>query len=297
MHVTPRTTARVAGSVLALGMGTLGQGVLSAPASAAAAKDIGWIRAGHLALGTGEVDVRLTPYKGGTPRVLEDVDYAEVTPFQRVPQGLYTVALVPAGASADASPMVSRTVRVDKGTASTVIATGPEGDVTADVVRDDLTPPPAGQARVRLVSAATSQAPVQAQVVNGPLLAEDVQTGQATGYATVPAQEWSIKVRAGSQPRSRVTGEVTVASGGVYTLLVLDRQGGGIELQAVQDSSGSTSAKKAGGAMPKGGVDTGAGGLAVSDAAGPGTGTLAGLAGLTAAGVLLLRRRLADQAR
>lgn len=258
-------------------------------AGPAAAAETGWIRAGHLAPGTDKADVRLTPYDGGDLVMLRGVSFGEITSYARVEAGLYTLVVVPAGSDMSVTPMISRTVKVDAGTAQTVIATGDAGDVRAEVIRDDLTPPPSGQAKVRLVSAADDGA-VDARVIGGPVLAEGVVTGGSTGYATVDAQTWSIEVSAGGETS---TSRVPVERGSVYTLLVADDAQGGISLQAVRDSSGTMR-------TPRGGMDTGAGpdDLASSPASSRAP-VLALSLGLMAAALLLLtpglRKRLARE--
>lgn len=272
----------------------------TASAATTAGGPTGWIRAGHLSLGTPKADVRLTPFEGGRPEVLANVSFGQLTDYERVPTGLYTVSLVRAGSPMSAAPMISQNVRVSEGGAATVVATGSGDDVRTTVLADDLTAPPTGQAKVRLLSAATDPATIDATVVGGPSLAQDVATGSSTGYADVDAQTWSIEI-AGSDGTGAITRRVPVEAGGVYTLVALDGVGGELELRAVQDSASSTAAD---GAMPSGGVDTGAGGLSpgrTGDAHGHdpvtaltasvlGSGSLA-LIGLV--GVLGLRRRLA----
>lgn len=251
-----------------------------------AAETTGWVRAGHLSPGTPKADVTLTPFSGGDPVTLRGVEFSDVTGYVRVPQGLYALA-IRAEDQPDSQPMVTANIQVDAGSASTVIATGEEGAAQVQVVTDDLTPPAEDKAKVRLISAASTTEPVTAQVVGGPVLAEDVTTGSATGYAEVEAQTWAVDVTAGdvTAPAS----SIPVEAGGVYTLLVLGDDAGGLELQAIQDGAGS-------GAMPEGGVDTGAGGLAPGATGGHDASALtapAAGAGLAAvlAGALVLRTR------
>ncbi|MDT9594965.1 DUF4397 domain-containing protein [Nocardioides zeae] len=255
-----------------------------------AAETTGWVRAGHLSPGTPKADVTLTPFSGGDPVTIRGVAFSDVTDYLRVPQGLYTLA-IRAEDQPDSQPMVTANVQVDAGSASTVIATGEDGPAQVQVVTDDLTPPADDKAKVRLISAASTSEPVTATVVDGPVLADEVTTGSATGYAEVEAQTWDIDVTAGDvdAPAS----SIPVEAGGVYTLLVLGDDAGGLELQAIQDSAGS-------GPMPQGGVDTGAGGLAAPTGTGTGAGgdasaLLAPAAGTALAvalgGALVLRTR------
>lgn len=286
---TAGTTARALAVLVAALLVVLAAGVAST--ATAATTTSGWIRAGHLSPGTPKADVRLTPFAGGRTQTLDSVSFGQLSDYTRVPVGLYTVSLVRAGSPMATAPMISQNVRVAEGAASTVIATGAGDQVRASVLSDDLTPPPSGQAKVRLVSASTDPATVDATIVSGPTLAKGVTTGSSTGYADVDAQTWSIEL-AGSDGKDSVVRRVPVQAGGVYTLVALNTAQGGLALKAIQDSGSSTTTA---GAMPTGGVDTGAGGLAPQQPSGAGDlGLLALLVGVTAAsGALVVQRRRA----
>lgn len=236
---------------------TLGAGPV--PTAGAEAPSNGWIRAGHLSPGTPKADVWLTPFAGGRTQVLSSVSFGDFSAYARVPSGLYTVALAEAGSPTSAAPMISQNVRIRPDAALTVVATGTGDGVNTSVLVDDLTPPDTGQARVRLVSASIDPPRIDAQVVDGPTLAQGVRTGGATGYASVAAQTWSIRVAGSAGDADAVVNRVPVEAGGVYTLVAINTGDGSLALRAVRDSASSMSAE---GAMPTGGVDTGAGGLA-----------------------------------
>ncbi|WP_228942662.1 DUF4397 domain-containing protein [Nocardioides sp. Leaf374] len=299
-HRRPRTArtsrtapARTVLATLALGAvaaTTLAPSATAAPSTAGngpaaqAPATTGWLRLGHLSPGTGDADVRVLPLDDGSRLNLTDVPYGEVSDFQRLPAGRYRIAFREAGQPLSAKPMVARLVEVDPGSAATVVATGRGESLRTEVIDDDLTPPPAGQAKVRLVSGVGDNGPVSAAVVGGPVIAEDVATGGSTPYANVAAQTWQVDVASGSDMPT--TGKVAVKAGGVYTLLVVDGADGGVEIKALQDSGSAAT-------MPSGGVDTGAGGLAPTagaptDLTAPAAGVLAALAAL--GGLVLLRR-------
>lgn len=264
-------------------------GTPAAQAADAPAPGDGWIRAGHLAAGNGAADVRLTPFAGGDAVTVPDVAYGDVTAYRSVEPGLYTVAIRAAGADMDTNPMVSTSVRVEEGGATSVFAIGEKGAVSSQVVRDDLTAPAEGQARVRLLSAAPEDQAVSAEVVDGPLLAEDLAPGETTGYAEVDAQTWTVEVTA--TDGESATGRVPVEAGGVYTLLaVADEDGSGLRLEAVEDASGSAT-------MPRGGVDTGAGGLADGGPSSSVTEYAVAGSALVAAGLLASAASVGDRRR
>lgn len=262
---TPATTSRLrlVGALVLAPLLTLATVFMASSPTAAAeapSSDDGWIRGGHLAAGEGSADIRLTPFSGGKTVTVPNVAYGDITPFNSVPAGLYTVAVVAAGSPASATPMVSASVRVKAGQATSVFAIGKKGEVRSTVLQDDLTAPPEGQARVRLLSAAGTDESVGATLSNGTELASDVPQGKSTGYLAVGAQTWSINVSTSSGAKAMA--RVPVEAGGVYTLIAAQKATGeGVRLEAVLDANGAST-------MPRGGVDTGGGWLANSTDAG-----------------------------
>lgn len=260
---TPTVHARRGGAlrapltVLCLALATL----LALPVAASAVDETpagatGWVRVGHLSPDTPKAEIQLTSFAGGDTETLGEAEFGDLSGYERVPVGLYTLSLL-AVDDAGAEPMLTRNVEVREDGATTIVATG-EGDrVRASVLEDDLAPPADGQAKVRLISAANQPEALRASVVDGDVLARDLATGSATGYAQVPARTWEVELAAGDGPGE--VSQVALEAGGVYTLVALDAPGDGLELRAVQDSGSSTSER---GSMPVGGVDTGAGGMA-----------------------------------
>jgi len=264
-----RGRARLTAAALAVGaVALVGAGLAAAPAAAApAAAPTGWVRLGHLSPDTAAVDIYLSPYGQRATSILRKSAYGTLTPYRDLPQGFYTVAMREAGAAADAPPMLTANVRVAPGKAYTVVALGRQAELRANVLTDDLTPPAAGKARVRLIQAATTATSVDVVAVGGPVIAKDVQYGTATGYAEVPEGRWTLQVSAAMQGRALGSPTLDLRAGAVHSLLVVNRPGGTVDVRVMVDGSSMT-------AMPRGGVETGAGGTAAAAggaAAGPST--------------------------
>ena len=274
---------RRAAAVLMTFLTALVLATATAPGAAAqgTAGDTGWVRLAHLSPNTPEVDVRLTSFTTGEEILLEDVGYGTLSDFQRVPAGTYNVSMVPAAAPADAPPVITETVNVAAGSAYSVIAVGMRENLTATVLSDDLTPPPPGQAKVRLVQAASRAPVVDVSVVNGPQLAQGAQFATATGYATVPAQQWTVRVQPTEGSVEPTTADLALEPGSTTTVLVLDDPAGGITVRSSADSASMAQ-------MPSGGVDTGAG-PARTAAGGHVPALAAVMAALVVAGVTLAR--------
>nr|WP_284289705.1 DUF4397 domain-containing protein [Angustibacter aerolatus] len=189
--------------VAVLGMLALAVGSFTAlsPASAAdrAGAGVAWVRAAHLVPGIGSTRVNLDP-AGGTARATPVVmspgaAYGDVTDYQKVAPGTYTVTVTPTSGGSGA-PMLSRRFTITKGQAMTLAVIGTEAAPRLATLRDDLTPPSAGDVNVRVLPAVSKADALSVQAVNGPVVASDAVLGQATGYRSVPAGSWTLKVSA-----------------------------------------------------------------------------------------------------
>ncbi|GAA2239727.1 DUF4397 domain-containing protein [Promicromonospora sukumoe] len=216
----------------------------------AAPKGSGWLRLGHLSPDTKSVDVSVSALSGGsTVFELDGVGYGDVSGYESLPTGSYTVSMVPAGASSSSVPVISETVRISAKEATTVAAYGSSDDLKVRTFADDLTEPGADKARIRLIQASTTTPEVDVMTSTGQAIVEGAQAGSATRYAEIDAGDWSLELTGGDV---RDTADVTVRPGSVTTLFVLDTADGGLTVQPVLDSSSV-------GDVPEGGVDTGGG--------------------------------------
>jgi len=151
------------------------------------------------------------------------------------------------------------TLRVHPGAAYTVGVLVRAGTVRALLVHDDLTAPPPGSGRVRLVLAAGGVPRASVALASGPVLAGAAPYGTVTGYHTVRAGTWRLIVAAlraaGSvSPRPagpRAVAEVAVASGSLTTLVAVDVPAGGLAVRAITDAAGAR--RNPGGPVPAGG--------------------------------------------
>ncbi|PRY15975.1 DUF4397 domain-containing protein [Kineococcus rhizosphaerae] len=258
------------------------------PASAAVPGDA-WVRAAHLVPGLGAMEVTARPAAGGDPVVLAaSAAYGDVAPYQRLTPGDYTVELRPAGAALTTTPVLSSTFSATSGAAYTLAGLGSLQSPRLATLQDDLTPPAPGTVSVRLLPAASSAAAVTVQAANGPVLAQDAVFGQPTRYASVPAGKWTLQ--ASAEGLAAASTDVDLTAGGIYTLAVVDRDGG-LGVQVVTDAAGAAT-------MPVGGAQTGGGGTASGGVGStswvPGREVAAGLAAfLVVGGLGLLARRRA----
>ena len=262
--------------------------VATAMPASAAQKEEALVRAGHLSVGVGAADVWMVPFAGGDPMVLRGIAYRDVTDYAAVAPGSYTVSVRPAGAAPDSTPMISATVDLAPGSATSVFAIGDKDKIRGRVFTDDLSAPPRGEAKVRLISATMQDMVLGAQLQGGPDLGDGIEIGDATPYYNVEAREWKADVEVSGAMNASLTRSVTVQGGGVYTVLVLPDEAGGLELKPIEDATASSTMPSAGT-----GVDTGGGALAMDSTGGSlaGIGVMAGLIVLVAASSTVALRR------
>jgi Domain of unknown function (DUF4397) len=256
-------------------------GLTGAQASAAEAEGNGLLRLAHLSPDTPAVDVYVDavadPESGIT---LEGVSYGTVSDYQDVPQGEYTVSMREAGAAADTPPVLSTTVAVGSGGASTVAGVGLFADLGLEIIEDALDTPPAGQARVRVLAGAGNAETLDVTLADGTAVAEGLGFAATSDYVDVPAGSATLQLATEGGEPAEVP--VDLAAGSVYSLVVLD-ESEGLTVQPVLDAASP-------GVVPQGGVETGAGGTAGAGPVGS-VGLVAlgtGAAGV-AAGALVLR--------
>ena len=200
----------------------------------------GWIRSAHLSPGTAAVDVYLRSVTGNLPPIVAaNVGYGNASPYQPVPVGTYTATVVPAGAGAGTPPILVTAARVEAGRAYTIAGLGAEDHLVGRVLSDDVTSPPAGTARVRLIQGSSEAPVVDVTAARGEAIAEEAGFATSTGYAIVPAGRWTLRVQPREGSARPVISTVELPPDSVSSLLVLDAGGGkGIEVHAVVDSEG-----------------------------------------------------------
>lgn len=242
----------------------------------AGAADGGLLRLAHLSPDTPAVDVYVdsvdTPDSG---LVLTGVSYGTVSDYRSVPAGTYTVSMRAAGAAATSPPVLSTTVTVDAGTAYTVAGVGEFADLGLEVIPDDLTLPAAGQARARVVNAASTLTPADVSLASGEALAGGLAFADQTSYVSVPGGTTTLQVSGGSTAGTDLP--VNLAAGSTYTVLLLDSDSG-VEVRTVLDAASP-------GVVPTGGVEAGGGGAAGSS--GPLPLLVGGIAALAVTGLLV----------
>ena len=259
MRSRPMASRALAPLLMAvLGLLTLISGVMAAAPAASASSGAGWIRLAHLSPNTPAVDVYLYSFGNSHAMiVLHHVSYGTVSPYEKVAPGEYTVAMRGAGASPSSAPVLSTSVHIASGGAYTVAGMGPAKGLRLEVFRDKLTTPQ-GKSLVRVIQASLKHNKVTI-MAGGQTLAKGLQFAHVTSYVTATPGTWRVHVEGMGAMGAR---NVTLAAGSIYTLVVLDSSGNGLEIDPLEDAAGST-------VMPQGGAATGLGGTAPSPVPSP----------------------------
>jgi hypothetical protein len=229
--------------------------LLAAPASADE-PGRALLRVAHLSPDSPAVDVSLAPVTTDAPLtdpgddLTRGLAYGGVSAFTGLAPGSYAVSIRAAGSPRTEPPALSARVDVPLGGARTVAITGPFADLALQTLPDDLAPPPAGSARVRVLAAAASVPTVDVSLASGRPLATSLAFPGAGAAVTVPAGTAGVLVDGG--PGARAELPVEFAAGSVVTLLVLDAPDGGLTVRVVLDAAGPTR-------VPSGAVEAGTG--------------------------------------
>ena len=226
------------------------------------------VRMAHFSPDAPQTDVYITGFDGSQHLVLPGLGYGQVSEYLPLEAGDYTFSMRPAGASIDTTAVVTSSAHIEADAAYTFEALGQLSSISSTVLDDDLSSPPAGQASVRVIQAASSSPHVDVNLQTGPVLATQAAFASATGYAAVPAGSVNVELSAAVHAAPTVE-KLDLAPGTVNSLVVLDGTAGHpLRLVKVVDATGMGAAGS-GQALPTGGIQTGGGGTAPHPASNP----------------------------
>jgi hypothetical protein len=159
------------------------------------------------------------------------------------------------GTPVSSKPAISWNLDLRAGGVYTTAAVGANKAIKTVVLHDDLTPPPSGKARIRVVQAASRAPRAKVDVAGGGSVASDLSFATSTRYTTVAPGALSLHAQSLSSAAVTASARLAIESGSISSVLVLDAPGSGITLKSVLDAVGSS-------IMPVGAVPAGGGGAA-----------------------------------
>jgi Domain of unknown function (DUF4397) len=281
MRRHPQSTAsfrwgrRAAMTVLLLAATLLALPLLASGAGA----DTGtYVRLAQLSPDMGGVTISVSSVADPTrDLMLPGEAYGGLSAYQRIEPGDYVVAIRATGA---ATPVVSAALKAVSGSSYTLASTGAADKRSLSVFSDDLTAPPVGRARVRVINAAPPAPVLDVRGPGGSPFSSGLPLSQVSGYRTVDAG--TLPLSAGPPGGMNTDFAVPVGPNQVISV-VLVSDGTRIAAQPHVDAAGP-------GTVPPGSIAAGYGGAA--DPHGPLSELLLGGVALSAgiASVVLSRR-------
>jgi hypothetical protein len=186
-----------------------------APMPAMAQSAQSWIRVMHDSPDAPNVDV----YVDGAP-VFENVSYATISNYQAISSGQHRVQVTPAGSSIDDS-VIDINVDLTRGKPYTVLALGKEANIKGQVLADTSKAPPVGNARVRIIHAATDIGTVDIYPSGSSIPVLTDQYFGSADYINIPAGAYTFDATpAGSSEVVMTSQEFKFEPGWVYSLVL-----------------------------------------------------------------------------
>lgn len=239
----------------------------AAGAAASPLATTAFLRLAHLSPDTPTVDVSVVAVADPTVRLdVPGVAYGAVSDYEVLAPGTYTVSMLTAGAPTGSPPIITTTFSADPGEAVTVAGLGNNAGLALRVLRDDLSTPPAGFAKVRIINASPATPTLDIRLAAGPVVAEGVPYADATTYRTMPVGDWELVV--GGPGAFGTSLPVTLDENAVYSVLVVMKDGS-LAAEIRVDGTGTPT-------TPSGSIAAGYGGAAPGDPAPAEIGLLVG---------------------
>jgi hypothetical protein len=259
----PRLWGRLMLIATVILVGLLGSAV-PAVADTPATPATGWIRFAHFAPSQGPVDI----WVDGAVAVT-DSSFKDVGAYISLAVGPHAVAVRPTGAPASTPAMATGTAVVSASTAITGAIVDVNGKLQLEMLNDDLSAPPAGDAKLRIIQSAPGLGSVSATLhptatasdtaaqesATSALDIPDVAFASASPYLAVPTGTYQVAVTKEGESTTLVSGNNLPVTAGTVDSIVVLGAASSPTIEVLSDAVGAT-------AMPIGGMHTGEGGTA-----------------------------------
>jgi Domain of unknown function (DUF4397) len=199
--------------------------------SVGSAQTMNKVRVMHASPDAPPVDV----YVGGN-KVLSNVPFFTTSGYLSLPDGVYQVAVTPAGESTDVSVLVGD-LTVSGGTTVTLAAVNTLENIEVVLYEDELAPV-AGQARVKVIHASPDAVAVDVKLAGTSTAVVSNAPFKASATLTVPAGSYAFDITpAGSSTVAFTTDSLKFEAGWTYTLVATGEiDEGGFWVQSVVDN-------------------------------------------------------------
>lgn len=149
------------------------------------------IRVAHFSPDTPAVEI----FVNGQPSGIQALSFGDISGWVELPAGTYSIAVAPYGAGIEAAAIGPANFTLGSGAWITVAATGSlnAGTLGADVIREDYSPIPAGDARVTVFHGIEDAPAVDVILPDGTKLISNLAFGSARTLS-VPAGTYDLAV-------------------------------------------------------------------------------------------------------
>lgn len=152
--------------------------------------------------------------------VVQNLAYGDSTEFTSVPSGDDSkIKLTATGGSID-SPILEDDMDMDAGQAYEMIALNSADDLELTTVEVDLSPVPSGQARIRVIGAASDAPDFDVEITDGPELFGGIGFKDSSDNAVIDASTYDIQFKDGDDVLARVE-NFEVAASTAYDLIAI----------------------------------------------------------------------------
>ena len=150
-------------------------------------------------------------------KIVDGLEFGEITDYLTVPAGAYRIRVLPAGAPLkDSEPVIDAKLTFEGGTMTTVAATGSLEELAPQVVADDPAPS-VENAQIRVSHLALAPA-VDIAVKDGDVVISDLAYPDSSDYLDVPPGSYTFEIRAaGTENVVTEVGPIDLAAGTSYT--------------------------------------------------------------------------------
>ena len=212
--------------------------MLALPA-VAVAQDTAQVRVLH-----GVGDAPAVDVYAGRDKIVDALEFGQITDYLTVPAKSYRIRVLPAGAPLkDSDPVIDATLTFDGGTMTTVAATGSLAELVPQVIVDDPAPS-VENAQARVAHLALAPA-VDIAIKGGDVVIADLAYPDTSGYLDVPPGSYTFEVRAaGTEDVVTEVGPLDLAAGTSSTAFAVgDLAAGTFAVVPAVDASIPTSAQ------------------------------------------------------
>jgi hypothetical protein len=152
--------------------------------------------------------------------VIQNLAFGASTEFAAIPSGDdSSVKVTATGGSLD-SPMVDDNIDLDAGQAYEILAVNTADDLEVATAEVDLSPVPAGQARIRAIGASKDAPDFDVEITDGPKLFDGIGFKDASDNSVVDASTYDLQFKDGDNVLARVE-DLQVETNMFYELIAI----------------------------------------------------------------------------